>query len=131
MADPVFPDVTKENLWSTYLKLKAPVEAEYRAAVAGPAGLKKRRQADVQQEYDHKYQQAKADLYQAQRRFKETTYTLKRWKDASLAAVDVEYRNAQQPASARRKERMAPIERWFAEKRKEFWERHDDQDGQA
>lgn len=121
MTDADLPVLEKfEELWPKWLELKEPIEAEYRGLVAGPQRIKKQRIADVEREYAEKLRQAKADLYQAQRRFKETRYTLARWRDASIAAAEQEYRNAQQPASARRRAKLEPLNVWFNRERERF-----------
>jgi hypothetical protein len=103
---------TWDDLAERMRKLKAPVEAEYRAAVAPLARRRTEDSARIEREYAEKMRLAKSDLAAAQRRFKETWITLKRWRDASIAAIETEFRSAKAPALLKRRNAMTPIYEW-------------------
>lgn len=133
MTDQELPELDDlDQLWPKWLELKEPLERDYAQAVAPARKTRGQKLADLQREYAQKVQLAKSDYYQAQRRFKETTYELKRWKDASERVVEQEYRAVQSIASKTRKRKMDPLQTWFERQRERLLkQKADEQAAQA
>ncbi len=101
-----------DALWKKERELKAPVENEYTRNVAP---LRRRRAegiALVEREYSEKVRSAKSRLATAQREFRETMLTLKRWRDAATRAIENECAAEIRPWAADKKSQLAPIQEW-------------------
>lgn len=94
-------------------ELLAPIEADYRAAIGPAKQMRDRDMADLGREYAEKTRAAKADYARAQKQFKETLWTLKRWKDATERAIENGFKNAKEPALRDRTRRKNPITEWY------------------
>lgn len=93
-------------------ELRAPIEAEYRAAVGPMQHRLKVALADTEREYGARVRQAKADLYVAQRRFREVTTDLRKWRDATVRAAESEYEGTRAPWGVERRRKMKPVDDW-------------------
>lgn len=113
-----------QDLHEKVAEAKKPILSAYAKAVA-PA---KRRHDDdlarIDREFSEKMQGAKARLSSAQREFKETRWTLQRWRDATKAAIEREFRNEKGPALEERNRLLRPIKEWDAAE----WARIRDED---
>lgn len=109
-------DLPPPKDWNELVKvehdLKAPIEADYAAAV-GPMRRKKAQAvADVEREYAARMRDAKAELRAAQRVYADTAAALSKWRKATVEAAEQEYAGTRRPWGVDRKKQLQPIEAW-------------------